>query len=278
MTGPPILRAQGVHKTFRSRDRSGRRHETAALRGVDLEVPLGGSLAVVGESGSGKSTLARILVGLDAPDSGTVHLDGVDFPASTGATRRALQRQIQMIFQDPYRSLNPRMSVRSALRFAHHAEQPGADADEACRTMMQLVRLPESYLDRRPHSLSGGERQRVNIARALIARPNVVVADEAVSALDRSVQADILNLLADLRRELRLTLVYITHDVHTVSAVCEDVLVLHQGLVVERGRAATVMADPTADYTRALVAAAPTVDRPLVTVRPTSPPVAGVPS
>lgn len=134
--------------------------------------------------------------------------------------------------------------------------------------MMRLVRLPESYLDRRPHGLSGGERQRVNIARALIARPDVVVADEAVSALDRSVQADVLNLLADLRAELGLTLVYITHDLHTVSAVCEEVIVLHRGTVVERGPSGDVLAAPQHDYTKALVDAAPQVERALAARTP----------
>lgn len=264
----PVLRADGLHKTFRTRDRSGRRVETRALVDVGLEVALGGSVAVVGESGSGKSTLGRILVGLDAPDAGTVLVDGVDFHAAQGQQRRALQYQVQMIFQDPYRSLNPRMTVRAALRFSHRAQQRRSDPEAECRRIMGLVRLPESYLDRRPHSLSGGERQRVNIARALIARPNVIVADEAVSALDRSVQADVLNLLADLREELGLTLVYITHDLHTVAAVCEDVVVMHRGEVVERGRSVSVMAQPSAAYTRELVDAVPTVDRALAGVAP----------
>jgi ABC-type glutathione transport system ATPase component len=264
----PMLAASGVTKTYRGRDRSGRRVETRALAGVDLEVGLGGSLAVVGESGSGKSTLGRILVGLEAPDSGTVHVDGVDLHALRGAERRRLQGQVQMIFQDPYRSLNPRMTVRAALRFAHRAQHRRSEAEEECRRMMRLVRLPESYLDRRPHGLSGGERQRVNIARALIARPDVVVADEAVSALDRSVQADVLNLLADLRAELGLTLVYITHDLHTVSAVCEEVIVLHRGTVVERGPSGDVLAAPQHDYTKALVDAAPQVERALAARTP----------
>lgn len=259
----PVLTCDAVTKTYRTRDRSGRRVETRALAGVDLAVGLGGSLAVVGESGSGKSTLARVLVGLEAPDTGTVHVDGAELHKLRGAPRRRVQAQIQMIFQDPYRSLNPRMTVRAALRFAHRAQARRSDPEAECRRILRLVRLPEEYLDRRPHSLSGGERQRVNIARALIARPDVVVADEAVSALDRSVQADVLNLLADLRQELGLTLVYITHDLHTVSAVCEEVMVLHRGEVVERGPSADVLAAPSHAYTAALVEAAPTVERAL---------------
>jgi len=259
----PLLVAEGIERVYRTRDRAGRRHETPALRGVDMSVRAGGSLAIVGESGSGKSTLAKILVGLEAADAGTVKLGGVDLHAAHGAARRKLQHEIQMIFQDPYRSLNPRMTIRNALRFAFDPAAPRASFTAECERMLGLVRLPLAYLDRRPGSLSGGERQRVNIARALMAKPKVVVADEAVSALDRSVQSDVLNLIADLREEFNLTLVYITHDVNTVQAICENVIVLHKGLVVETGRSRDVMANPQEEYTRNLLEAAPTVERAL---------------
>ena len=256
---PPILTGTGLDRSYRIRDTTGRRREVTALRGVDVSLASGASLAVVGESGSGKSTLARLLVGLEAPDRGSVELAGRDLHCTRGRDRRELQRRIQMIFQDPYRSLNPRMTVRSALRFVWRSGDESAGFDEDCERMMGLVRLPLDYLTRRPGSLSGGERQRVSIARALMSRPDVVVADEAVSALDRSVQADVLNLIADLRSRLGLTLLYITHDVHTVSAVCDDVIVLHHGIVVEHGSTSSVLSNPQDDYTRALVDAAPTV-------------------
>lgn len=255
------LRAERVARTYRKKDGHGSTREVHALKGVDLYIPRGGSLAIVGESGSGKSTLARLLVGMEKPDSGTVYLAGHDFHAASGSARRQLQRRVQMIFQDPYRSLNPRMSVRSALNFAYKASgRPSSGFAAECERLFGLVRLPMDYLYRRPTGLSGGERQRVSIARALMVNPEILVADEAVSALDRSVQADVLNLIADLRVELGLTLAYITHDLHTVQAVCDDVIVMHHGEVVERGRSREVLENPQDDYTKQLVEAAPTVD------------------
>ncbi len=255
------VRAEHVVRTYRVRDRSGKVKHVEAVKGIDVSVPRGGSLAIVGESGSGKSTLARMLVGMERPDSGSVYIEGKDFYAASRGEYRRMLHSVQMIFQDPYRSLNPRMTVRGSLKFAYEASgRPGSQFAAECERLLGLVRLPVEHLYRRPTALSGGERQRVSIARALMVNPEIIVADEAVSALDRSVQADVLNLIADLRAELGLTLLYITHDLHTVQAVCEDVIVLHHGEVVERGGSREVLKAPQDAYTRALVEAAPSVE------------------
>ncbi|BAJ27681.1 MULTISPECIES: ABC transporter ATP-binding protein [Kitasatospora] len=230
------------------------RRRPPALEGVSLRAAPGRAVGVIGESGSGKSTLARALLGLLRPQSGTVRVGGRGWDEVGRAEERALRRRVQFVFQDPYASLSPRMTVREAL-----AEPPAAhglaDAPGPER-LCELVGLPETVLDARPHRLSGGQRQRVAIARALSVGPEVLVADEPTSALDVSVQAQILNLFGELRERTGVGLVFVSHDLALVRHLCDEVLVLRGGRVVEHGPAAELFAAPAHPYTRELLAAA----------------------
>ncbi|MEV6978786.1 ABC transporter ATP-binding protein [Kitasatospora sp. NPDC093806] len=231
----------------------GRRGGAPALDGVSLAAAPGRAVGVIGESGSGKSTLARALLGLLHPRSGTVRVGGRAWSEVTGAEERALRRRVQFVFQDPYASLSPRMTVRQALTeplLAHGL--PLGRTDE----LVELVGLPAAALDARPHQLSGGQRQRVAIARALAVGPEVLVADEPTSALDVSVQAQILNLLLDLRRRTGVGLVFISHDLALVRHLCDEVLVMRHGRVVEQAPAERLFTAPEHPYTRQLIAAA----------------------
>jgi peptide/nickel transport system ATP-binding protein len=262
-TGPgpdkPLLQVTGVRRAFTVRGPAGRTRHTA-LAGVELTVQAGQSIGVVGESGSGKTTLARIVVGLDTPDAGTVTFRGADPHRLSAADRRAWRRDVQYIFQDPYGSLDPRLTVNDIL--AEPLELQGIsngrpDLAKRIEALLDEVELPRDYRDRRPGELSGGQRQRVGIARALATQPSLVVADEPVSALDLSVQARILRLLARLRRERNLTLLFISHDLGVVEYLCDDVVVMQRGEIVETGRTSQVLTAPRHDYTRALLAAVP---------------------
>jgi oligopeptide/dipeptide ABC transporter ATP-binding protein len=227
-----------------------------AVDGVDLSIDSSECVGLVGESGCGKSTLAKVLVGLVPPTSGSVSFDGVDIN-----TRRspATHRRIQMVFQDPASSLNPRRRVRSVLAelIRVHDLVPAAGTDAALRELMDMVGLPATVLEARPRELSGGQRQRVAVARALAVRPDVLVADEAVSALDVSAQAKVINLLAELRRELGLTLVFISHDLGVVRALCDRVAVMYLGRIVEDAPADDFFAGPQHPYAQALLRAVP---------------------
>ncbi|MFJ9693960.1 dipeptide ABC transporter ATP-binding protein [Kitasatospora sp. NPDC101183] len=229
------------------------RRRPPALEGVSLSAAPGRAVGVIGESGSGKSTLARALLGLVAPHAGTVRVAGRSWAGAGRARERELRRSVQMVFQDPYASLSPRMTVREALAeplAVHGLREP--DPAGLCA----LVGLPEAVLDALPHRLSGGQRQRVAIARALAVGPQVLVADEPTSALDVSVQAQILNLFADLRERTGVGLVFISHDLALVRHLCDEVLVLRHGRVVERAPAEQLFAEPAHPYTRELLAAA----------------------
>ena len=229
-----------------------------ALDGVSLNVEQGGSLGIVGESGCGKSTLARVIVGLQEPASGTVLVDGASVD---GRRSRAQRRQVQMVFQDPASSLNPRMVVGAMLRELLQAHGLGRRASEARGAeLLDLVGLPPRVLDARPGALSGGQRQRVAIARALSVEPRILIADEAVAALDVSVQATIINLFLELQQRLDFTLVFISHDLGVVRALCDDVVVMYLGRVVERAAADELFSRPLHPYSEALLAAAPRVD------------------
>jgi peptide/nickel transport system ATP-binding protein/oligopeptide transport system ATP-binding protein len=232
----------------------------AAVDGVSFAVRRGETLGIVGETGSGKSTVARLILRLIDPTSGTVHFAGEDITAARGRHLKALRRDMQMIFQDPYSSLNPRKTVGTAIGepFAVHGLHTGSgERRRAVQELMERVGLAPEHYNRYPHEFSGGQRQRVGVARALALSPKLIVADEPVSALDVSIQAQILNLLRDLQRDLGLTLVLISHDLSVVRHMSDRVAVMHRGKVVELADADTLYRAPRAEYTRALLAAVP---------------------
>ena len=223
-----------------------------ALAGVSLEVAAGRNFGIVGESGSGKSTLARIIMGLEQPDSGTMRVLGQDLAALPPARLRALRPSFQMVFQDPYGSLDPRQTVGKII-----SEPLAGATPEQVREALESVALRAADAQKYPHEFSGGQRQRIAIARALITRPQLIVADEPVSALDVSVQAQVLNLFQDLQAAYGLTYVFISHDLAVVAHMCKEVAVLYRGRIVERGPAALVFARPAHPYTLNLLEAVP---------------------
>jgi peptide/nickel transport system ATP-binding protein len=254
-----ILTVTGVSKTYRTGGFLGRgARVTAAVKNVSLGLPRGATLGIVGESGSGKSTLARCIVRLIDPDSGSIVLDGNDWARLSREEVRRETRHIQMVFQDPFASLNPRRKAGELVAqgpIVHGTPRAKAIAD--ARELFTLVGLDPSAGDRYPHEFSGGQRQRIGLARALALQPDVLVADEPVSALDVSVQAQVLKLLADLRHRLGLSIVFITHDLRVAAQICDLVAVMKDGEVVEHGRAADVFGDPQHPYTRALLDSIP---------------------
>jgi oligopeptide transport system ATP-binding protein len=247
-----------------------------AVDGVSLELRRGETLGLVGESGCGKSTLGRCIVGLHEPTTGEVRFEGA---ALSAKRTRPERRRIQMVFQDPYSSLNPRMTVRQTLAELLRAHQvvPADAVDARCRELVELVGLPQRALDAHPRQFSGGQRQRVGIARALALEPEVLVADEPVSALDVSVQATVLNLLAELRERLGLTVLLIAHNMAVVRHVCDRVAVMYLGRIVETAPAAELFADARHPYTQGLLRAVPRLepgrasDAPAVVGDPPSP-------
>jgi oligopeptide transport system ATP-binding protein len=256
MPEPPLLEARGLRKEF-GRDRF------VAVDDVSFAVPPGGALAIVGESGSGKSTCARMVVGLERPTAGTIAVAGETW-STGGRVARAERRRrgglVQMVFQDPYLSLDRRQTVRSCL--AECLALHGKDLDNAQREARIAQLLDQVGLDERqaaalPRALSGGQRQRVAIARALAASPRLLILDEAVAALDVSIQAQILNVLADTRARTGIAFLFISHDLAVVRQVCDEVVVMHAGRVVERGATDAVLTAPTEAYTKRLIASVP---------------------
>ncbi len=258
-TGDPLLSARGIRRVYRLPRTSlfGPRAERHALTGVDLDVFEGDSLGIVGESGSGKSTLARILLGLDAATSGTVTYRGRPVRPGPPPALRWLRREVQIVFQDPLSSLDPRMTVSAIVGEPLIGLGVPGDHDERIVEMLTAVGIDPAARHRYPHEFSGGQQQRIAIARAIAPHPRLLVADEPVSALDVSVRAQILDLLESLKQEFRLSLVLVSHDLGVINTLCRDVLVLHQGACVERGSTAGVFANPADPYTRRLLAAVP---------------------
>ena len=260
--GAVLLRASGLKRSYtRPRTSLWRAAEPLqALRGVSFELQAGQSLGVVGESGSGKSTLARLVMALDTPSEGFVELLGRNLHQLPERELRAARRDFQMVFQDPYGSLDPRMTVERIIGepLTTLTSKPSRAAQrQQVLAVLDQVGLRAQDADKYPHEFSGGQRQRIAIARALITRPKLIVADEPVSALDVSVQAQVLNLMQDLQRELGLSYLFISHDLAVVQHVCDQVIVLYQGEIVERGTPQKLFSAPEHSYTQALVKAAP---------------------
>lgn len=257
-TDTPLLKVEGLNKVFRSRGGLFKpAREVHALRDVSFALVKGETVGVVGESGSGKSTLGRCVVRLEHPDSGSMHLSGTDFMHLKGEALRRERHRVQMIFQDPYASLNPRHRVGYAI-----AQGPIANGTPKARAMAQADELLElvglgGTADRFPHEFSGGQRQRIGIARALALEPELIVADEAVSALDVSIQAQILELLEELKQKLSLSLLFITHDLRVAAQICDRIIVMQHGRIVEQGPARDVFLAPQQAYTRQLLEAIP---------------------
>jgi peptide/nickel transport system ATP-binding protein len=250
----PLVDVVDLRKSFARRGL--RRLPLEAVAGVSFAIEPGESVGLVGASGSGKTTIAKIVCGLERPTSGQVSVAGFDLSEGNPPPRR-FYRDVQMIFQDPYLSLSPRMTIRRAVGYALSVQRvPRAEIEQRVRAAMSRVGLPTGVLDRYPHQLSTGQRQRVGIARALIARPSLIVADEPVSSVDVSLQTQILNLLADIQRDTGVAFLFISHDLAVVGYLCERVLVMQNGQVIEQGTSDEVLTRPQTEYTRLLVEAA----------------------
>ena len=256
-TTESILQVESLSKSFDG---------VPALTDVSCELNRAETLGVVGESGSGKTTLVRCILRAVDPDEGIVNFNSSNGWVNLAALKHAellpLRREMQMIFQDPFASLNPRMTVRQIIEeplLIHGMRRKGERLERAIE-MLEMVQMDQDALLRYPHAFSGGQRQRISIARALILRPSLVVCDETVSALDVSVQAQIINLLEDLQDELGLTYIFVAHDLAVVRHICDHVLVMHRGRVVERGTVSSVFDTPQEDYTKLLLSAIPSID------------------
>lgn len=256
--GEPVVQATNIAKSFQSRSLFGKARKVQAVDNVDVTIRRGETLGLVGESGSGKSTLAQCLIRLEEPDRGNILISGGEFTGLTGAALRAARKRVQIVFQDPFTALDPRQSIRSAIAEGPiiHGEAHG-DAMARADSLIEAVGLDPSGGDRFPHEFSGGQRQRVCIARALALEPELLIADESVSALDVSVQAQVLDLLAEMQEKLQFGMLFITHDLRVASRICDRIAVMRYGKIVEQGEPITLFKTPQQDYTRALLAAVP---------------------
>ena len=265
MSEQPIIRGEALRKSFRGPSRGiGRGHaELRAVDSVTLDVMPGETLGLVGESGCGKSTLGRLLLRLQEPTSGRICFEGQDITDLSQSALRPFRSKMQIIFQDPYSSLNPRMTVQAALSEAlrvHAMVSSASEEQQRIAALLDRVGLRPEHMRRYPHEFSGGQRQRIGIARALAVSPTFIVADEPVSALDVSIQAQIVNLLSDLQEELGLSYLFIAHDLHVVEHVSRRVAVMYLGRIVELATSAQIYEKPRHPYTEALLSAAPEPD------------------
>ena len=259
----PLLEARDLRRDYAiKRGLFGQPGLVRALAGASFDLHPGETLAVVGESGSGKSTLARILTLIEPPSAGQLRIDGRDVDIGESRVARALRRDVQMVFQNPFGSLNPRQTVGAALEepLIVSSDVGTAERKAAVRDMMAKVGLRPEYAGRYPHMFSGGQRQRIAIARALMLRPRILVLDEPVSALDISVRAQVLNLLADLQDELKLAYVFVSHDLSVVRHIADRIMVIYLGHMVEIGTKDAIFDTPQHPYSRALLSATPTTD------------------
>ncbi|UXM96638.1 ABC transporter ATP-binding protein (plasmid) [Bartonella sp. HY329] len=260
MDRPVLLNAIGLNKIYKAKAGffSKGRKAVHAVKDLSFQLHHGETLGIVGESGSGKSTVSRLITRLLASDSGEVHFDGQDILTASASQLRRLRKDIQMVFQDPMASLNPRKRVIDLIAqgpIIHGVAKQ--KAHEEARRLVELVELPQSSLERFPHEFSGGQRQRIGIARALALKPKIIVADEPVSALDVSVQEQVLKLLIHLRQELSLSIVFVTHDLRVAAQLCDRVIVMQKGQITEQGETATLYSNPKSDYTKQLLASIP---------------------
>lgn len=265
----PLLRVSHLKVTYpiRSSLMRRRRGETTAVNDVNFDVCAGETVGLVGESGSGKSTVALAVIGLVKPDTGEILFEGRNIAGYSPKQLKPVRRNMQMIFQDPYASLNPRLTVRDLIAEGwrvHHDIVPRKRWTVEVKELMERVGLNPEHSNRYAHQFSGGQRQRIGIARALAVRPKLIICDEAVSALDVSIQAQVLNLLGDLQRDLGLAYLFISHDLSVIEHTCDRVLVLHHGKVVESGTPQRIFECPQDAYTKLLLAAVPVV-RPWLT-------------
>ena len=253
----PLLAVRGLRTYFSSRGQV-----VKAVDDVSFDVPKGAIVGLVGESGSGKTTVGRSLLRLIEPSAGEVVFDGVDITKLSDKEMLTYRKRMQIVFQDPYSSLNPRMRVSTILAEAldTHGLAKGAAREGRIAELLTSVGLPAEHASRYPHEFSGGQRQRIGIARALAVEPTFIVADEPVSALDVSVQAQVINLIQDLRLKLGLSMLFVTHDLSVVEFLCDEVVVMYLGRIMERGPSAQVYANPRHPYTRALLSAVPQPD------------------
>ena len=256
-----LLSATSVSKTFRSGGLFTSGSAVKALDRVTFDLAAGHSLGVVGESGSGKSTLLRTILKLTPHDGGTITFDGEDVGALKGNALKRYRRRVQPVFQDPYSTFNPRFSIGSSIALALEVNDilPRAEAGDAVAELLSDVGLGPDLASNLPHQLSGGQRQRASIARALAVRPELLLLDEPTSALDVSIQAQVLNLFKTLKQRHGFTLVFVTHDLALVSFICDHLVVMKSGAIVEQGATQDVIDDPQEDYTRMLIAAAPEI-------------------